>query len=204
MDLRDLENGYDNLCNVFPDRKIAYVHGKMSSDDKNAVMTGFAKGDTDILVATTVIEVGVNVPNATVMVIEGAQRFGLSQLHQLRGRVGRNADQAYCFLVTPDKLSGDTRKRMDIMTATNDGFRIAEEDLQLRGPGDLQGTMQSGLPFNLKIANLVTDGKLLEEARKTAYDVICADPQHNRSYNDIVWKQLKLQQHTDIRWEEIS
>ena len=204
MDLRDLENGYDNLCNVFPDRKIAYVHGKMSSDDKNAVMTGFAKGDTDILVATTVIEVGVNVPNATVMVIEGAQRFGLSQLHQLRGRVGRNADQAYCFLVTPDKLSGDTRKRMDIMTATNDGFRIAEEDLQLRGPGDLQGTMQSGLPFNLKIANLVTDSKLLEEARKTAHDVICADPQHNRSYNDIVWKQLKLQQHTDIRWEEIS
>ena len=204
MDLRDLENGYEWLCKTFPNRKIAYVHGKMGADDKNKVMTTFAKGDIDILVATTVIEVGVNVPNATVMVIEGAQRFGLSQLHQLRGRVGRNADQAYCFLVTPDKLSGDTRKRIDVMTLTNDGFKIAEEDLLLRGPGDLQGTMQSGLPFNLKIANLVTDGQLLEQARRMAHDVISADPQHNHSYNDILWKQLRQQRRTDISWEEIS
>ena len=204
MDLRDLENGYEWLCKKFPNRKIAYVHGKMGADDKNKVMTTFAKGDIDILVATTVIEVGVNVPNATVMVIEGAQRFGLSQLHQLRGRVGRNADQAYCFLVTPDKLSGDTRKRIDVMTSTNDGFKIAEEDLLLRGPGDLQGTMQSGLPFNLKIANLVTDGQLLEQARRMAHDVISADPQHNHSYNDILWKQLRQQRRTDISWEEIS
>lgn len=204
MDLRDLENGYESLCKIFPNRRIAYVHGRMSSDDKAAVMTKFAAGETDILVATTVIEVGVNVPNATVMVIEGAQRFGLSQLHQLRGRVGRNADQAYCFLVTPDKLSSDSRKRIDIMTSTNDGFKIAEEDLQLRGPGDLQGTMQSGIPFNLKIANLVTDGRLLEEARRMAHQVINADPQHNHSYNDIIWKNLRSQNHNDISWEEIS
>ena len=204
MDLRDLENGYEGLCKQFPNRRIAYVHGRMSSEEKSEVMTRFANGQTDILVATTVIEVGVNVPNATVMVIEGAQRFGLSQLHQLRGRVGRNADQAYCFLVTPDKLSGDTRKRIDIMTMTNDGFKIAEEDLQIRGPGDLQGTMQSGIPFNLKIANLVTDGKLLEEARRIAHEVISSDPQHNHSYNDVIWKQLKLQRRNDIDWEEIS
>lgn len=204
MDLRDLENGYEGLCKQFPNRRIAYVHGRMSSEEKSEVMTRFANGQTDILVATTVIEVGVNVPNATVMVIEGAQRFGLSQLHQLRGRVGRNADQAYCFLVTPDKLSGDTRKRIDIMTMTNDGFKIAEEDLQIRGPGDLQGTMQSGILFNLKIANLVTDGKLLEEARRIAHEVISSDPHHNHSYNDVIWKQLKLQRRNDIDWEEIS
>lgn len=204
MDLRDLENGYDSLCKIFPSRRIAFVHGRMSSDDKAAVMAKFAAGETDILVATTVIEVGVNVPNATVMVIEGAQRFGLSQLHQLRGRVGRNADQAYCFLVTPDNLAGDSRKRIDIMTSTNDGFKIAEEDLRLRGPGDLQGTMQSGIPFNLKIANLVTDGRLLEEARRLAHQVISADPQHNHSYNDLIWKNLRSQNRSDISWEEIS
>lgn len=204
MDLRDLENGYESLCKQFPTHEVAYVHGRMGAKDKNLIMSKFADGKVDILVATTVIEVGVNVPNATVMVIEGAQRFGLSQLHQLRGRVGRNADQAYCFLVTPDKLSGATRKRIDIMTATNDGFKIAEEDLQIRGPGDLQGTMQSGIPFNLKIANLVTDGQLLEEARRVAHEVIGADPQHNHSYNDIIWKQLKQQQSPDISWEEIS
>lgn len=204
MDLRDLENGYEGICKQFPTRKVAYVHGKMNTNDKNRVMCSFAEGKVDILVATTVIEVGVNVPNATVMVIEGAQRFGLSQLHQLRGRVGRNADQAFCFLVTPDNLTGTTRKRIDIMTATNDGFKIAEEDLQIRGPGDLQGTMQSGIPFNLKIANLVTDGKLLEEARRVAHEVIGADPLHNHSYNDTIWKQLKQLQSPDISWENIS
>lgn len=204
MDLRDLENGYDTLCKRFPNRRVAFVHGRLGADDKNYVMEQFAAGEIDILVATTVIEVGVNVPNATVMVIEGAQRFGLSQLHQLRGRVGRNADQAYCFLLTPGKLSGDTRKRIDIMTSTNDGFRIAEEDLQIRGPGDLQGTMQSGLPFNLKIANLVSDGAILEEARRMAHSVLSADPERNHSYNDVIWRQLKQQRQSDISWGEIS
>jgi ATP-dependent DNA helicase RecG len=148
--------------------------------------------------------VGVNVSNATIMVIESAQRFGLSQLHQLRGRVGRGGDQSYCILVTPDNLSGDSMKRMEIMTSTTDGFKIAEEDLQLRGPGDLQGTMQSGIPFNLKIANLVTDGNLLEEARRLAHEVISADPDHTHSYNEILWKNLKNTHTSDIRWEEIS
>lgn len=205
MDLRDLENGYEMLCEVFPKLRIAYVHGKLRPDAKNEVMARFAAGEVDILVATTVIEVGVNVPNATVMVVEGAQRFGLSQLHQLRGRVGRNADQAYCILVAPDNISGDTRKRMDIMTATNDGFRIAEEDLRLRGPGDLQGTMQSGIPFNLKIASLATDGAMLEEARRLAHEVISADPGRNHSYNDILWRELRSRRGvSDIKWEEIS
>ena len=204
MDLKDLENGYRHLCEVFPDLKLGFIHGRLKTDDKSAVMQAFADGEIDILVATTVIEVGVNVSNATIMVIESAQRFGLSQLHQLRGRVGRGGDQSYCVLVTPDNLSGDSMKRMEIMTSTTDGFKIAEEDLQLRGPGDLQGTMQSGIPFNLKIANLVTDGNLLEEARRLAHEVISADPDHTHSYNEILWKNLKNTHTSDIRWEEIS
>ena len=204
MDLKDLENGYKHLCEVFPDLKLGFIHGRLKTDDKSAVMQAFADGEIDILVATTVIEVGVNVSNATIMVIESAQRFGLSQLHQLRGRVGRGGDQSYCILVTPDNLSGDSMKRMEIMTSTTDGFKIAEEDLQLRGPGDLQGTMQSGIPFNLKIANLVTDGNLLEEARRLAHEVISADPDHTHSYNEILWKNLKNTHTSDIRWEEIS
>lgn len=204
MDLHDLENGFENLKKVFPSRHIAYVHGQMAASEKNEVMGRFANGEIDILVATTVIEVGVNVPNATVMVIEEAQRFGLSQLHQLRGRVGRNAEQAYCFLITPEKLAANTRRRMDIMVETNDGFRISEEDMRMRGPGDLQGTLQSGMPFDLHIANLAKDGRILEEARALAHEVLEADPQRNRPYNEVLWRQLDMKKHTDINWSEIS
>ena len=204
MDLRDLENGFEALKKIFPNRRLAYVHGKMSPAEKSEVMERFANGSVDILVATTVIEVGVNVPNATVMVVEEAQRFGLSQLHQLRGRVGRNAEQAYCFLVTPEKMAENTRKRIEIMVETNDGFRISEEDMRMRGPGDLQGTLQSGMPFDLRIANLATDGRILEEARALAHEVLEADPQHNRSYNDILWRQLSRTRKHEINWSEIS
>lgn len=204
MDLRDLENGFETLKKIFPNRRLAYVHGKMSPTEKSEVMERFANGSVDILVATTVIEVGVNVPNATVMVVEEAQRFGLSQLHQLRGRVGRNAEQAYCFLVTPEKMAENTRKRIEIMVETNDGFRISEEDMRMRGPGDLQGTLQSGMPFDLRIANLATDGRILEEARALAHEVLESDPQHNRSYNDILWRQLSRTRKHEINWSEIS
>ena len=204
MDLRDLENGFEALKKIFPSRRLAYVHGKMSPAEKSEVMERFANGSVDILVATTVIEVGVNVPNATVMVVEEAQRFGLSQLHQLRGRVGRNAEQAYCFLVTPEKMAENTRKRIEIMVETNDGFRISEEDMRMRGPGDLQGTLQSGMPFDLRIANLATDGRILEEARALAHEVLESDPQHNRSYNDILWRQLSRTRKHEINWSEIS
>lgn len=204
MDLRDLENGFEALKKIFPNRRLAYVHGKMSPAEKSEVMEHFANGSVDILVATTVIEVGVNVPNATVMVVEEAQRFGLSQLHQLRGRVGRNAEQAYCFLVTPEKMAENTRKRIEIMVETNDGFRISEEDMRMRGPGDLQGTLQSGMPFDLRIANLATDGRILEEARALAHEVLESDPQHNRSYNDILWRQLSRTRKHEINWSEIS
>lgn len=204
MDLRDLENGFEALKKIFPNRRLAYVHGKMSPTEKSEVMERFANGSVDILVATTVIEVGVNVPNATVMVVEEAQRFGLSQLHQLRGRVGRNAEQAYCFLVTPEKMAENTRKRIEIMVETNDGFRISEEDMRMRGPGDLQGTLQSGMPFDLRIANLATDGRILEEARALAHEVLESDPQHNRSYNDILWRQLSRTRKHETNWSEIS
>lgn len=204
MELRDLENGFEALKKIFPNRRLAYVHGKMSPAEKSEVMERFANGSVDILVATTVIEVGVNVPNATVMVVEEAQRFGLSQLHQLRGRVGRNAEQAYCFLVTPEKMAENTRKRIEIMVETNDGFRISEEDMRMRGPGDLQGTLQSGMPFDLRIANLATDGRILEEARALAHEVLESDPQHNRSYNDILWRQLSRTRKHEINWSEIS
>lgn len=204
MDLRDLENGFEALKKIFPNRRLAYVHGKMSPAEKSEVMERFANGSVDIFVATTVIEVGVNVPNATVMVVEEAQRFGLSQLHQLRGRVGRNAEQAYCFLVTPEKMAENTRKRIEIMVETNDGFRISEEDMRMRGPGDLQGTLQSGMPFDLRIANLATDGRILEEARALAHEVLESDPQHNRSYNDILWRQLSRTRKHEINWSEIS
>ena len=204
MDLRDLENGFEALKKIFPNRRLAYVHGKMSPAEKSEVMERFANGSVDILVATTVIEVGVNVPNATVMVVEEAQRFGFSQLHQLRGRVGRNAEQAYCFLVTPEKMAENTRKRIEIMVETNDGFRISEEDMRMRGPGDLQGTLQSGMPFDLRIANLATDGRIIEEARALAHEVLESDPQHNRSYNDILWHQLSRTRKHEINWSEIS
>jgi ATP-dependent DNA helicase RecG len=180
------------------------VHGQMKAADKDIQMQRFISGETQILVATTVIEVGVNVPNASVMIIQNAERFGLSQLHQLRGRVGRGADQSYCLLLTKIELSKDTRKRMDIMVATNDGFRIAEADLQLRGPGDLEGTQQSGLPFELRIANLATDGQLLSLAREAASEIIERDPMLEDEYNRIYKHQLDIMRSKAQNWSGIS
>lgn len=204
LDLQDLTNGYNQLCETFPEYRISMVHGQMKAKDKDEQMQRFVSGETQILVATTVIEVGVNVPNASVMIIENAERFGLSQLHQLRGRVGRGAEQSYCLLLTRVELSKDTRKRMDIMVATNDGFRIAEADLQLRGPGDLEGTQQSGLPFELHIASLSTDGPLLELARRAALEVLDADPLLEQMHNRIYKQRLDYLRLTAGNWGEIS
>ena len=205
LDLQDLQNGFNELCEAFPEYKISMVHGRMKAADKDLQMQRFAAGDTQILVATTVIEVGVNVPNATVMMIQNAERFGLSQLHQLRGRVGRGADQSYCLLLTDMEISGDTRKRMDIMVATNDGFRIAEEDLRLRGAGDIDGTQQSGIPFDLHIANLSTDGQLLTLARQAAMDILDQDPLLEDEMNRIYKRRLdSLRIESPQNWSEIS
>lgn len=205
LNLADLNNGYDRLVRTFPQYRISRVHGQMKAKDKDYEMHRFASGETQILVATTVIEVGVNVPNASVMIVENAERFGLSQLHQLRGRVGRGAEQSYCILITGIELSKDTRKRMDIMVATNDGFRIAEADLQLRGPGDLEGTVQSGLPFEMKIASLATDGQLLEVARQAALAILDDDPMLEKEYNQFYRVQLsKLKPREVHDWSEIS
>lgn len=204
LDLQDLTNGYNQLCETFPEYRISMVHGQMRAKDKDEQMQRFANGETQILVATTVIEVGVNVPNASVMIIENAERFGLSQLHQLRGRVGRGAEQSYCILLTRVEMSKDTRKRMDIMVATNDGFRIAEADLQLRGPGDLEGTQQSGLPFELHIASLSTDGQLLEVARQAALEILDADPLLEDMHNRIYKQRLDYLRITAGNWGEIS
>ena len=204
LDLQDLQNGYNRLCESFPNYRISMVHGQMRAKDKDEQMQRFAKGETQILVATTVIEVGVNVPNASVMIIENAERFGLSQLHQLRGRVGRGAEQSYCLLLTKFEISKDTRKRMDIMVATNDGFRIAEADLQLRGPGDLEGTQQSGLPFELHIASLTHDGQILEIARQAALAILDADPLLDEMHNRIYKQRLDLLRQTIVNWGEIS
>lgn len=174
--LKSLEEGYETICNVFPQRKVAFVHGQMKPAEKDYQMQLFASGQADILVATTVIEVGVNVPNASVMVIENAERFGLSQLHQLRGRVGRGADQSYCILMSKRTIGRDTRKRLEIMTSTSDGFLIAEADMKLRGPGDIEGTMQSGLAFDLKIASLAADGQIMTLARREAETILDHDP----------------------------
>ena len=205
LDLQDLQNGFNELCEAFPEYRISMVHGQMKAADKDLQMQRFASGETQILVATTVIEVGVNVPNASVMIIQNAERFGLSQLHQLRGRVGRGAEQSYCLLLTGTEISSDTRKRMDIMVATNDGFRIAEADLQLRGPGDLDGTMQSGTPFDLHIANLATDGQLLTLARQAAMDVLETDPLLEDERNRIYKRQLDILRISQTyNWGEIS
>ncbi len=204
LDLQDLQNGYNRLCESFPNYRISMVHGQMRAKDKDEQMQRFVKGETQILVATTVIEVGVNVPNASVMIIENAERFGLSQLHQLRGRVGRGAEQSYCLLLTKFEISKDTRKRMDIMVATNDGFRIAEADLQLRGPGDLEGTQQSGLPFELHIASLTHDGQILEVARQAARSILDADPLLDEMHNRIYKQRLDLLRQTVVNWGEIS
>ena len=203
-DLKNLEDGFEVLKQAFPEFRLSKVHGKMKPKDKEEEMQKFVKGETQILVATTVIEVGVNVPNAAVMVILEAQRFGLSQLHQLRGRVGRGADQSFCILVTPYKLSEDTRKRIDIMCDTNDGFRIAEADLKLRGPGDLEGTQQSGMAFDLKIADIARDGQLVQLARETAQPIIEEDPTCTSDKYAILWRRLKELRKTNINWAAIS
>ena len=205
MDLMDLQNGFNELCEAFPEYKISMVHGQMKAADKDLQMQRFASGQTQILVATTVIEVGVNVPNATVMMIQNAERFGLSQLHQLRGRVGRGGEQSYCILLTDNEISSDTRKRMNIMVETNDGFRIAEADLQLRGPGDLEGTLQSGTPFDLHIANLATDGRLVALARQAALDILDKDSLLEDEHNRIYKRQLDLLRiQQSYNWGEIS
>lgn len=204
MDLKNLEEGYETLKQAFPEFRLSKIHGRMKSAEKEAEMEQFVKGETQILVATTVIEVGVNVPNASVMVILDAQRFGLSQLHQLRGRVGRGCDQSYCILVTGYKLSEETRKRIDIMCDTNDGFRIAEADLKLRGPGDLEGTQQSGMAFDLKIANIARDGQLVQLARTEAQAIIDADPQCEHPQNSLLWNRLRELKKTHINWAAIS
>ena len=203
-DLRNLENGFEVLRQAFPEFRLSKVHGRMKPREKEEEMQRFVSGETQILVATTVIEVGVNVPNASVMVILDAQRFGLSQLHQLRGRVGRGADQSYCILVTPLKLSEDTRKRIDIMCDTNDGFRIAEADLKLRGPGDLEGTQQSGMAFDLKIADIARDGQIVQMARDEAQKVIDDDPECIAPRYQMLWNRLRELRKTNINWSAIS
>ena len=204
IDLKNLEEGYEYLQKVFPEYRMSKVHGRMKSAEKEEEMQKFISGETQILVATTVIEVGVNVPNASVMVIMDAQRFGLSQLHQLRGRVGRGADQSYCILVTGHELAQETRKRMEIMTETNDGFRIAEADLKLRGPGDLEGTQQSGLAFDLKIADIARDGQLVQLARDEAQKIIDDDPECNSPHHAMLWRRLNELRKDDVDWAQIS
>jgi ATP-dependent DNA helicase RecG len=204
MDLQDLEAGFAHLQEVFPTYSLSKVHGKMKPAEKEEEMQRFARGETQMLVATTVIEVGVNVPNASVMVIMEAQRFGLSQLHQLRGRVGRGADQSYCILVSDYQLSKETKKRLDIMCETNDGFRIAEADLKLRGPGDLEGTQQSGMAFDLKIANIATDGQLVQMARDEAQKIIDSDPDCNAPEHAMLWKRLAEIRKSNVDWGVIS
>jgi len=204
IDLKNLEEGFLHICEAFPQYKVSKLHGKMKAVEKDAEMQRFVSGETQIMVATTVIEVGVNVPNASVMVIENAERFGLSQLHQLRGRVGRGADQSYCILVTNYKLSEDTRKRLEIMVRTNDGFEIAEADLKLRGPGDLEGTQQSGIAFDLKIADLARDGQLLQYVRNIAQEIVDNDPLGVSLDNELLWKQLKSLRKTNVNWASIS
>lgn len=203
-DLKNLEDGFEAMREIFPQYRLSKVHGRMKPKDKDAEMQRFASGETQILVATTVIEVGVNVPNASVMVILDAQRFGLSQLHQLRGRVGRGAEQSYCILVTTFKLSEETRKRIDIMCETNDGFRIAEADLKLRGPGDLEGTQQSGIAFDLKIADIARDGQIVQLAREQAQAIIDRDPVCSSNEYKMLWDRLKELRKSNVNWSAIS
>ena len=205
LDLKNLEEGYKQLCNIFCDYRLSKLHGKMKPKEKDEEMRRFAQGETQLLVSTTVIEVGVDVPNATVMVIENAERFGLSQLHQLRGRVGRGGSQSYCILVTDYKLSEDTRKRMEIMVGSNDGFEIAEADLKLRGPGDIEGTQQSGIALDLKIASLSRDEQLLQYVREVAREIVEADPQCENPLYRVLWEQLRIiKKRNNWNWGAIS
>ena len=203
-DLKNLEEGYDLICEAFPEYQVCMVHGKMKAAEKEAQMQRFVSGEAQIMVATTVIEVGVNVPNASVMIIENAERFGLAQLHQLRGRVGRGAEQSYCILMTSYKINQDTRKRLELMTETNDGFRIAEADMQMRGPGDMEGTQQSGIAFNLQIANLAKDGQILQTARDEANALLDSDERLERPENYIVRKELNRIFERQKNWGLIS
>lgn len=203
-DMKNLEDGFETLCEVFPEFRLSKVHGKMKSAEKEAEMQRFVSGETQILVATTVIEVGVNVPNASVMVILNAERFGLSQLHQLRGRVGRGANQSYCILVSKPQLSSDTRKRIEIMCDTNDGFAIAEADLKFRGPGDLEGTQQSGMAFDLKIADIARDGQLIQLARDEAQKIIDDDPLCQKTEYSLLWRRLASLRKDNVNWAAIS
>ncbi len=206
MDMKSLEEGFEQLKKRFPEPEynIGIVHGKLKNEDKEAAMNRFVKGDTQLLVATTVIEVGVNVPNASVMIINSCERFGLSQLHQLRGRVGRGAEQSYCILMSSYKLTEDSKKRIQTMTRTNDGFEIAEADLKLRGPGDIEGTQQSGIPILLKIASLTRDAQILQHARRVAEQVLYEDPQLEMDKNAVLADTLRRQKATQINWSVIS
>jgi len=206
MDYKDLEDGYEGIVREFPppEYAVSVVHGRMKTEEKDIAMTYFVKGQTHIMIATTVIEVGVDIPNASVMVIESAERFGLSQLHQLRGRVGRGADQSYCLLMSSTKLTHEARKRIETMVETNDGFEIAEVDLKLRGPGDLEGTQQSGIAFSLKIANLGKDGQILQYARDRAEEILVKDPELIKPDNSILVSQLKKLRRENIDWSSIS
>ncbi len=204
IDLKNLEEGFNHICEVFPEYTVCKVHGKMKPAEKDAEMMRFVNNEAQIMVATTVIEVGVNVPNASVMVIESAQRFGLSQLHQLRGRVGRGADQSFCILITPYELSADSRKRINIMVESNDGFEIAEADLKLRGPGDLEGTQQSGIAFNLRIADIVKDSQIMQYSREIAQEIIDNDPLLEKPENLILKKQLRKLGGNRYNWGLIS
>ncbi|MBN2166932.1 MAG: ATP-dependent DNA helicase RecG [Marinilabiliaceae bacterium] len=203
-DFKNLMEGYEYMQRVFPDFKICMVHGKLKPSEKEEAMKLFAAKEAQIMVATTVIEVGVNVPNASVMIIESAERFGLSQLHQLRGRVGRGAEQSYCILMTSHKLAEDTRKRIDIMVQTNDGFEISEADLKFRGPGDMEGTQQSGLPFDLKISNLAKDQKILQYARNVAENILATDPLLELTDNQLLNRQLSKLSKKKLDWSMIS
>ncbi len=204
LDLKSLEEGYENICETFRDYKVAFVHGQMKPVEKDYQMSLFASGEAHILVATTVIEVGVNVPNATTMLIENAERFGLSQLHQLRGRVGRGEGQSYCILMSKRKIAKETRKRLELMTSTTDGFAIAEADMQMRGPGDIEGTMQSGIPFDLHIANLATDGQIVQLARDAACQILDTDPDLSAPTHSILATQLRLLTSRFKDWSRIS
>lgn len=203
LDLKHLMDGYESICRAFPNEAISIVHGKMKSEAKDFEMGRFTKGETKIMVATTVIEVGVDIPNASVMVIENAERFGLSQLHQLRGRVGRGAEQSYCILMTSFKLSADSKIRIETMVKTNNGFEISETDLQLRGPGDLLGTQQSGV-LDLLIADLAKDGKLLQVARDSAIALLAADSNLELNENKVIRMQVEQIRNSEVNWSRIS
>ena len=204
MDLKNLEEGYRHITEVFPDVKVGMVHGKMKPAIKESAMQAFKRGETQIMVATTVIEVGVDVPNATIMVIESAERFGLSQLHQLRGRVGRGANQSYCILMSSYKIGSESKLRLETMVRTNDGFEIAEVDMKLRGPGEIDGTQQSGIGFDLKIANLGKDGEILQLARNVAIDILDDDPVLQKEENRLLLSYLMSSKETKFSWSSIS